>query len=151
MLKLRGSATETEEDAEAAAATAAEVYRRKLKPKAKSKQICEQFIIFQFQALSFRRCQHGFDRDNQHRPTEEEEGEAVAAAPVCGVTMASPDEGMNCPVSILKVVVFPAPLTPRSPKHSPSGTATDTPRTARTTLPSMPGYRGLHSFTFSST
>ena len=113
MLKLRGSATETEEDAEAAAATAAEVYRRKLKPKAKSKQICEQFIIFQFQALSFRRCQHGFDRDNQHRPTEEEEGEAVAAAPVCGVTMASPDEGMNCPVSILKVVVFPAPFTPR--------------------------------------
>lgn len=28
-----------------------------------------------------------------------------------------PLEGIMSPVSILKIVVFPAPLTPRSPKH----------------------------------
>ena len=32
---------------------------------------------------------------------------------------ASPDEISSSPVIILKVVVFPAPLTPNNPKHSP--------------------------------
>ena len=32
---------------------------------------------------------------------------------------ASPLEGDICPVSILKDVVFPAPLIPSRPKHSP--------------------------------
>ena len=35
------------------------------------------------------------------------------------LTSASPAEGLVSPVSILKVVVLPAPFTPSSPKHSP--------------------------------
>ena len=35
------------------------------------------------------------------------------------LTRASPAEGRVSPVSILKVVVLPAPFTPSSPKHSP--------------------------------
>ena len=38
---------------------------------------------------------------------------------LCLARCASPDETSVSPVSILKVVVFPAPLTPRRPKHSP--------------------------------
>lgn len=36
--------------------------------------------------------------------------------------LATPDVGIISPVNILKVVVFPAPLTPRKPKHSPAET-----------------------------
>lgn len=38
---------------------------------------------------------------------------------------------VSSPVSILKVVVFPAPLKPSKPKHSPFCTARDTLSTAR--------------------
>ena len=37
--------------------------------------------------------------------------------PVGVLTTACPELGGRSPVSILKVVVFPAPFTPRSPKH----------------------------------
>lgn len=37
--------------------------------------------------------------------------------PVGVLTTACPELGRRSPVSILKVVVFPAPFTPRSPKH----------------------------------
>jgi len=37
---------------------------------------------------------------------------------------ASPAVGVVSPVSILNVVVFPAPFTPNNPKHSPLGTPT---------------------------
>mmetsp|Transcript_15945 Transcript_15945/g.46138 ORF Transcript_15945/g.46138 Transcript_15945/m.46138 type:complete len:210 (-) Transcript_15945:2010-2639(-) len=34
-------------------------------------------------------------------------------------TVAAPPEGSTAPVSMFKVLVFPAPLLPRKPKHSP--------------------------------
>ena len=43
---------------------------------------------------------------------------------------ASPLDGISSPVSILKVVVLPAPLTPSNPKHSPGFTPKLTPLTA---------------------
>ena len=41
---------------------------------------------------------------------------------LCLRMLASPAVGTMSPVSILNVVVFPAPFTPSKPKHSPSGT-----------------------------
>ena len=41
-----------------------------------------------------------------------------------------PVVGISSPVSILNVVVFPAPLIPRRPKHSPVFTPKLSPRTA---------------------
>ena len=43
---------------------------------------------------------------------------------------ARPEEGRRRPVSILMVVVLPAPLGPRKPTISPRATARLTPRTA---------------------
>lgn len=48
---------------------------------------------------------------------------------------ASPEVTLSSPVSILKVVVFPAPLKPRRPKHSPFPTARDSRSTARRVSP----------------
>lgn len=45
-------------------------------------------------------------------------------------TKASPDVMLSSPVSILKVVVLPAPLKPRRPKHSPLLTAKEILSTA---------------------
>ena len=42
-----------------------------------------------------------------------------------------PVVGISSPVSILKDVVFPAPLIPSKPKHSPDFTPKLRPRTAR--------------------
>ena len=42
-----------------------------------------------------------------------------------------PVVGISSPVSILKDVVFPAPLIPSKPKHSPDFTPKLKPRTAR--------------------
>ena len=44
---------------------------------------------------------------------------------------ASPDVGLTSPVSILNIVVLPAPLTPSRPKHSPLWTPTEILSTAR--------------------
>lgn len=43
---------------------------------------------------------------------------------------AVPEVGLISPVNTLKVVVFPAPLTPNRPKHSPEGMMRLTPLTA---------------------
>mgnify|MGYP007047633406 CR=1 FL=1 len=45
-----------------------------------------------------------------------------------------PFVGSTTFVKLLKVVLFPAPLTPRSAKHSPSLTEKETFSTARTGL-----------------
>lgn len=50
---------------------------------------------------------------------------------LCPLTKASPPVVLSSPVSILKVVVLPAPLTPSSPKHSPGRTPTHSRSTAR--------------------
>mmetsp|Transcript_57489 Transcript_57489/g.95079 ORF Transcript_57489/g.95079 Transcript_57489/m.95079 type:complete len:215 (+) Transcript_57489:674-1318(+) len=52
--------------------------------------------------------------------------------------LASPDEGGVAPVSIENVVLFPAPFTPRKPKHSPCSILRQRSRTA--TLPPWPPY-----------
>lgn len=44
--------------------------------------------------------------------------------------VALPAVGISSPVSILNVVVFPAPFTPNKPKHSPELTANLIPLTA---------------------
>lgn len=46
------------------------------------------------------------------------------------LSIAVPLELVRSPVNILKVVVFPAPLTPSRPKHSPAGMIKFTPFTA---------------------
>lgn len=51
---------------------------------------------------------------------------------------ASPRVTSTSPVSILKVVVLPAPLTPSNPKHWPGGTPTHKWSTA-IILPFLPG------------
>lgn len=48
---------------------------------------------------------------------------------------ASPEVTLSSPVSILNVVVLPAPLKPRRPKHSPFPTARDSRSTARRVCP----------------
>lgn len=48
---------------------------------------------------------------------------------------ASPEVTLSSPVSILNVVVLPAPLKPRRPKHSPFDTARDSRSTARRVCP----------------
>lgn len=48
---------------------------------------------------------------------------------------ASPEVTLSSPVSILNVVVLPAPLKPRRPKHSPLDTARDSRSTARRVCP----------------
>jgi hypothetical protein len=50
-------------------------------------------------------------------------------------TVAVPAVGAMSPVSILRVVVFPAPFGPRNPKISPSCTSKSMPSTATTLLP----------------
>lgn len=50
---------------------------------------------------------------------------------LCPLMKASPPVVLSSPVSILKVVVLPAPLTPSSPKHSPGRTPTHSRSTAR--------------------
>src|SRR3954452_11411703 len=47
-------------------------------------------------------------------------------------TFADPDVGISSVISILIVVVLPAPFGPSSPKSSPSATSKETPRTAST-------------------
>lgn len=49
---------------------------------------------------------------------------------------------LSSPVNILKVLVFPAPLTPRSPKHSPGRT----PRQRRSTARIRPIFRDLYTW-----
>lgn len=55
---------------------------------------------------------------------------------------ASPDVTVSSPVSILKVVVFPAPLKPKRPKHSPFPTARDSLSTARILCPLLYTWQG---------
>lgn len=50
-------------------------------------------------------------------------------------TNAMPEVGFISPVSILNVVVFPAPLTPSNPKTSPLLTLNETLSTATLYLP----------------
>lgn len=50
---------------------------------------------------------------------------------LCPLMKASPPVVLSSPVSILNVVVLPAPLTPSSPKHSPGRTPTHSRSTAR--------------------
>ena len=54
---------------------------------------------------------------------------------------ASPPVVLSSPVSILKVVVFPAPFTPSSPKHSPGRT----PRHSRSTARIRPIFLDLYT------
>lgn len=61
---------------------------------------------------------------------------------LCPLTKASPPVVLSSPVSILKVLVFPAPLTPRSPKHSPGRT----PRQRRSTARIRPIFRDLYTW-----
>lgn len=61
---------------------------------------------------------------------------------LCPLTKASPPVVLSSPVSILKVLVFPAPLTPRSPKHSPGRT----PRHRRSTARIRPIFRDLYTW-----
>lgn len=60
---------------------------------------------------------------------------------LCPLTKASPPVVLSSPVSILKVLVFPAPLTPRRPKHSPGRT----PRHRRSTARMRPIFRDLYT------
>jgi len=70
---------------------------------------------------------------------------------------ASPDVTLSSPVSILNVVVFPAPLKPRRPKHSPFPTARDSLSTARRLSPLLYTWDGqiavdlYHNFTYQDT
>ncbi len=53
-------------------------------------------------------------------------------------TVARPPLGAMRPVSILMVVVLPAPLGPRNPKMLPASTANETPLTASTRFMKKP-------------
>ena len=53
---------------------------------------------------------------------------------------ASPLVTSSSPVSILNVVVFPAPLIPSNPKHSPAGIPSDVRSTATNARLFRPGY-----------
>ena len=61
---------------------------------------------------------------------------------LCPLTKASPPVVLSSPVSILKVLVLPAPLTPRRPKHSPGRT----PRHRRSTARMRPIFRDLYTW-----
>lgn len=61
---------------------------------------------------------------------------------LCPLTKASPPVVLSSPVSILKVLVLPAPLTPRRPKHSPGRT----PRHSRSTARMLPIFRDLYTW-----
>lgn len=68
--------------------------------------------------------------------------QAPARLHLCPLTKASPPVVLSSPVSILKVLVLPAPFTPRRPKHSPGRT----PRHSRSTARMRPIFRDLYTW-----